>query len=133
VPQCQRSKGATGLNVEAASKDGGSVRCSIGSSTTVQHVVTVTNLRRYPATTVVCQGEILSDPRKLKFGVPPALTDGQWAGTKQNLAPRLSYDFDHATILPDGAGSEHVDATVFAYWKRPGRPATVTVTIKVAT
>jgi len=115
------------MDVDAASEAAGVPVCTLGSRTDVRHRVTVTNLRLYPATLVRCDGEILSNPRKVKFSGTP----DQWSANTKNLPPNHPYDFDSTALLCDGGGTEAVHAKVIVTWKRPGAAGTAHVTIDV--
>src|SRR5437868_2711036 len=125
MSSCQNRGGAVGVDVEAASEAAGVPVCTLGSRTDVRHSVTVTNLRLYPATLVQCDGQITSNPRKVKFGGTPS----QWTATTKNLPPNHPYDFDTTALLRDFGGTEAVHAKVTVTWKRPGPAGTAHVTI----
>jgi hypothetical protein len=127
VASCKNRGGSPGVDVEAASEAAGKLVCTIGNRRDVRHSVTVTNLRLYPATLVQCDGEITSNPRKVRFGGTP----NQWTANTTHLPPKHPYDFDTEPLLRDAGGTEAVHAEVTVTWKRPGRAGNARVTIDV--
>jgi hypothetical protein len=129
---CEKKKGIRGLFVETRGGVGTLPICTIGGRTDVLHIVTIENLRTYPAE-VTCNGKISSYPPKLKFSSTVSSdTESTWKASKINLDDSESYTFDHVGIRSKTRGTEKVDAIVEIKWPQSGSTKTsLTVSIDV--
>lgn len=128
---CKKGMNIGGAFVEACSADGtGKPVCTLGSRTDIRHVVTVENLRLYPAD-IDCCGLISAVPYKVKFDPQGSVTAVRWDASVTNLSD--DYTFDQATLLANtNQGTEVIRAEVTVRWSQPGTDASGAVDIKVS-
>jgi hypothetical protein len=131
---CEKVKSRSGIIVEARSGDNSGSICTIGTRTDIIHIVTVKNLKVYPAD-IKCQGKILSQNPKAKFSANNiSVTDQIWNDAKDDLDDSEEYTFDQVNILSKTSGKkEKIDAEITIDWPKGACADTVTVSIDVNT
>ncbi len=131
---CEKAKSRSGVIVEVRSGNNSGAICTIGTRTDVIHIVTVKNLKVYPAD-IKCQGKILSQNPKVKFSSTSiSVTDQIWNDSKDSLDDSEEYIFDQVNILSKTSGKkEKIDAEITVNWPKGASTDTVTVSIDVNT
>src|SRR5262249_48212396 len=98
---CEDSKGRDSIYVETWCGKGTTRICTLGTQTDAKHIVTVQNLRGYPAN-IKCYGK-LDTAKVLKFISTP---DTEWFDyTRHSLPDKRSKTFDTG-ILPVSVGRD---------------------------